>query len=127
MTALCAALRNDVPTVADLGKLPSGLPVCTLPDVPFDLDLLRFIFLPALAIAMVGLRESLMAAGAVDDLSGTPSSKDSEARGLGLANVAASLFGGIAGCGMIGQTVSNVKYGGRGRLSTLAAREFCCC
>lgn len=57
----------------------------------------------------------------VDDQTGTPSDKNAEARGLGLANIAASLFGGIAGCGMIGQTVSNVKYGGRGRLSTLAA------
>lgn len=121
LTALCAALRIDVPTVADLGTLPSGLPLFALPAVPFDLDLLRIIFLPALAIAMVGLLESLMTAGVVDDQTGTPSNKDSEARGLGLANVAASLFGGIAGCGMIGQTVSNVKYGGRGRLSTMAA------
>ncbi|MTH78006.1 SulP family inorganic anion transporter [Paracoccus aestuariivivens] len=121
LTALCMAMKIDVPRVADLGKLPEGLPVFALPDVTLDLDLLRVIFLPALAIAMVGLLESLMTASVVDDQTGTPSDKDAEARGLGLANVAASMFGGIAGCGMIGQTVSNVKYGGRGRLSTMAA------
>lgn len=121
LTALCSALNIDVPRVADLGQLPTGLPMFALPDVPFDMGLLNIIVLPALAIAMVGLLESLMTAGVVDDQTGTPSNKDAEARGLGLANVATSLFGGIAGCGMIGQTVSNVKYGGRGRLSTMAA------
>lgn len=121
LTALCWALDIAVPRVADLGRLPDGLPVFHLPAVPPTLDMLGIIFAPALAIAMVGLLESLMTAGVVDDQTGTPSSKDAEARGLGLANVTASLFGGIAGCGMIGQTVSNVKYGGRGRLSTLAA------
>jgi SulP family sulfate permease len=121
LTLLCSALGIDLPRVADLGKLPEGLPVFSLPDVSPSLELLNTIFMPALAIAMVGLLESLMTAGVVDDQTGTPSDKNAEARGLGLANVAASLFGGIAGCGMIGQTVSNVKYGGRGRLSTLVA------
>ncbi len=121
ITAVCSGLGIDVARVADLGRLPDGMPVFHLPDVPVSLDLLGIIFAPALAIAMVGLLESLMTASVVDDQTGTPSEKNVEARGLGLANVAASLFGGIAGCGMIGQTVSNVKYGGRGRLSTMAA------
>ncbi|MDB5660618.1 MAG: SulP family inorganic anion transporter [Cypionkella sp.] len=121
LTALCSALNIAVPRIADLGQLPDGLPMFAWPNVAINLELLNIIFLPALAIAMVGLLESLMTAGVVDDQTGTPSNKDAEARGLGLANVATSLFGGIAGCGMIGQTVSNVKYGGRGRLSTLAA------
>ncbi|WP_134681037.1 SulP family inorganic anion transporter [Paracoccus ravus] len=121
LTALCSGLGIEVPRVADLGHLPDGLPVFALPDVPVNLDMLAIVFLPALAIATVGLLESLMTASVVDDLTATPSDKNAEARGLGLANVAASLFGGIAGCGMIGQTVSNVKYGGRGRLSTMAA------
>ena len=121
LTAVCSTAGIDVPRVSDLGALPDGLPAFHIPDVPWGLDLLGIIFAPALAIAMVGLLESLMTAGVVDDQTGTPSDKNAEARGLGLANVAASLFGGIAGCGMIGQTVSNVKYGGRGRLSTLAA------
>ncbi|MBD9529072.1 SulP family inorganic anion transporter [Paracoccus sp. PAR01] len=121
LTTVCITLGIGVPRVSDLGTLPEGLPVLHIPDVVLGPDLLNVIFAPALAIAMVGLLESLMTAGVVDDLTGTPSEKNTEARGLGLANVAASLLGGIAGCGMIGQTVSNVKYGGRGRLSTLAA------
>ena len=121
LTLLAEIAGLPVARVADLGALPSGLPVFALPQVSLSLDLLKIIFLPALAIAMVGLLESLMTARVVDDLTKTTSNPDAEARGLGLANIAASLFGGIAGCGMIGQTVSNVKYGGRGRLSTLAA------
>ncbi|NPD17034.1 SulP family inorganic anion transporter [Xinfangfangia sp. D13-10-4-6] len=121
LSLVCSGLGLGVPRVADLGTLPDGLPAFHLPAVPLDLSLLNIIFVPALAIAMVGILESLMTAGVVDDQTGTPSNKNAEARGLGLANVAASLFGGIAGCGMIGQTVSNVKYGGRGRLSTMAA------
>nr|WP_315243490.1 SulP family inorganic anion transporter [uncultured Albidiferax sp.] len=111
-------------TVADLGLLPDALPVLALPSVPFSLETLRLIALPAFAIAMVGLLESLMTASVVDELTDTPSAKNRECSGLGMANVAASLFGGIAGCGMIGQTVSNVRYGGRGRLSTLFAGAF---
>ncbi|MFZ4287458.1 SulP family inorganic anion transporter [Variovorax sp. HJSM1_2] len=111
-------------TVADLGLLPDALPSFALPQVPFSLETLRLIALPALAIAMVGLLESMMTASVVDDLTDTPSSKSRECAGLGMANLAASFFGGIAGCGMIGQTVSNVRYGGRGRLSTLFAGVF---
>ncbi|ARO14470.1 sulfate transporter [Ketogulonicigenium robustum] len=121
LTALCWVFGIAVPRVYDLGQMPQGLPAFKLPEVAIDWALLQIIALPALAIAMVGLLESLMTATVVDDQTGTPSDKNAEARGLGLANIAASLFGGIAGCGMIGQTVSNVKYGGRGRLSTLAA------
>lgn len=121
LSVICSTLGIELPRVSDLGTLPDGLPVFHVPDVPVGFDLLNIIFAPAMAIAMVGLLESLMTAGVVDDQTGTPSNKNAEARGLGLANVVASLFGGIAGCGMIGQTVSNVKYGGRGRLSTLAA------
>jgi SulP family sulfate permease len=95
-----------------------------LPQLPLDLQTLRIIAMPALAIAMVGLLESMMTARVVDELTDTPSSKNRECTGLGIANIATSLFGGIAGCGMIGQTVGNVKYGGRGRLSTLFAGVF---
>lgn len=121
LTILSISLQLPVMTVADLGKLPDSLPVFEWPDVPLTFETLKIIAGPALAIAMVGLLESMMTASVVDDLTGTPSSKNRECTGLGLANTAASLFGGIAGCGMIGQTVSNVKYGGRGRLSTLFA------
>lgn len=124
LTVASISLQLPVMTIADLGKLPDSLPVFGLPAVPITLETLSIIAGPALAIAMVGLLESMMTASVVDDLTGTPSSKNRECTGLGIANTAASLFGGIAGCGMIGQTVSNVKYGGRGRLSTLFAGAF---
>jgi SulP family sulfate permease len=121
LTLGAVVLQLPVMTVADLGTLPDALPAFAWPSVPLTMETLQIIAGPALAIAMVGLLESMMTASVVDDLTDTPSSKNRECTGLGIANVAASLFGGIAGCGMIGQTVSNVKYGGRGRLSTLFA------
>jgi SulP family sulfate permease len=124
LTVLATALNLPLHTVADLGKLPDTLPLFALPEVPASLETLRIIALPALAIAMVGLLESVLTAAVVDELTGTPSDKNRECTGLGLANIASSLFGGIAGCGMIGQAVGNVKYGGRGRLSTLFAGVF---
>ncbi len=124
LTVIASWFGLPLKTVADLGTLPDALPVFAWLDVPFTLDTLRLIALPALAIAMVGLLESMMTASVVDELTDTPSSKNRECSGLGFANIAASFFGGIAGCGMIGQTVSNVRYGGRGRLSTLFAGAF---
>ncbi|MDM9627915.1 SulP family inorganic anion transporter [Rhizobium sp. S152] len=124
LTIAAVTLHLPVMTVADLGRLPDSLPIFAWPDVPLTLDTLKIIAGPAFAIAMVGLLESMMTASVVDDLTATTSSKNRECTGLGLANAASSLFGGIAGCGMIGQTVSNVKYGGRGRLSTLFAGAF---
>lgn len=121
LTVIAVGFDLPVKTVADLGKLPDSLPVFAWPMVPLNLETLEIIIGPALAIAMVGMLESLMTASVVDDLTATTSSKDRECTGLGLANIASSMFGGISGCGMIGQTVSNVKYGGRGRLSTLFA------
>ncbi|WP_218240812.1 SulP family inorganic anion transporter [Comamonas fluminis] len=124
LTVLSSALGLPLKTVADLGHLPDSLPLFALPEVPASLQTLRIIALPALAIAMVGLLESVLTAAVVDDMTGTPSNKNHECTGLGLANMTASVFGGIAGCGMIGQAVGNVKYGGRGRLSTLFAGVF---
>ena len=124
LSLLSASLGLGLPTVADLGQLPDTLPMFGLPEVPLSLQTLQIIALPALAIAMVGLLESVLTAAVVDELTDTPSNKNRECSGLGLANIAASCFGGIAGCGMIGQAVGNVKYGGRGRLSTLFAGVF---
>ena len=124
LTLLGSFMGLPLKTVADLGHLPDSLPLLALPEIPASLETLRIIALPALAIAMVGLLESVLTAAVVDDLTGTPSNKSRECTGLGMANVSASLFGGIAGCGMIGQAVGNVKYGGRGRLSTLFAGVF---
>ena len=124
LTLLGSFMGLPLKTVADLGHLPDSLPLLALPEIPASLETLRIVALPALAIAMVGLLESVLTAAVVDDLTGTPSNKSRECTGLGLANVSASLFGGIAGCGMIGQAVGNVKYGGCGRLSTLFAGVF---
>ena len=124
LTAFSVAVPMPLHTVADLGRLPGTLPTLLLPRVPFTLDTVRIVAPFALAMAVVGLLESMMTASVVDDLTETTSSKSRECTGLGLANMAAGLFGGIAGCGMIGQTVGNIRYGGRGRLSTLVAGVF---
>ena len=124
LTAISFVEPMPLRTVADLGRLPSSLPGFVLPHVPLSWQTLRIVAPYALAMAVVGLLESMMTATVVDDLTDTTSSKARECTGLGLANIAAGLFGGIAGCGMIGQTVGNVRYGGRGRLSTLVAGLF---
>ncbi|RYM10325.1 SulP family inorganic anion transporter [Sphingobium cupriresistens] len=124
LTAVNMAFPMPIHTVADLGRLPSSLPSFAFPVIPLAWQTLTIITPYALAMAAVGLLESMMTASVVDDLTETSSSKARECTGLGLANVAAGMFGGIAGCGMIGQTVGNVRYGGRGRLSTLVAGVF---
>jgi SulP family sulfate permease len=124
LTAVSIAFPMPIRTVADLGRLPDALPHFGFPAVPLDWTTLSIVAPYALAMAAVGLLESMMTARVVDDLTETSSSKARECTGLGLANMAAGLFGGIAGCGMIGQTVGNVRYGGRGRLSTLVAGLF---
>lgn len=124
LTVISIAVPMPIHTVADLGRLPASLPHFRFPDIAFSLETLRIVGPYAFAMAAVGLLESMMTASVVDDLTETSSSKSQECTGLGLANVAAGLFGGIAGCGMIGQTVGNVRYGGRGRLSTLVAGVF---
>ena len=124
LTAVSVAFPMPLRTIADLGRLPDALPAFALPAVPIEWRTLGIVATYALAMAAVGLLESLMTARVVDDLTESGSDKAREATGLGLANVAAGLFGGIAGCGMIGQTVGNVRYGGRGRLSTLVAGVF---
>lgn len=124
LTVIAAIFPMPIHVVADLGRLPSALPSFAIPQVPVSFETLEIVAPYAFAIAAVGLLESMMTASVVDDLTETSSSKARECTGLGLANMAAGLFGGIAGCGMIGQTVGNVRYGGRGRLSTLVAGVF---
>ncbi len=124
LTAIAMWFPMPLKTVGDLGRLPDSLPSFGLPDVPFGWDTLRIVAPYAFAMAAVGLLESMMTANVVDELTETRSSKARECTGLGLANVAAGAFGGIAGCGMIGQTVGNVRYGGTGRLSTMVAGVF---
>ena len=121
LTGLAMLLGLDIRTVGDMGELPDTLPIFLWPDVPLNLETL-FIILPyAAPLAVVGLLESLMTATIVDDLTDTTSDKNRECKGQGIANIASGLVGGMAGCAMIGQSVINVKSGGRGRLSTFVA------
>ncbi|MBU8537253.1 SulP family inorganic anion transporter [Falsiroseomonas tokyonensis] len=124
MTAAAIWLGLDVRTVGDMGALPSELPAFLLPDVPLSWETLRIILPYSATLAVVGLLESLMTAQIVDDMTDTGSDKIRESYGQGFANLVAGCFGGMAGCAMIGQSVINVKSGGRGRLSTLWAGLF---
>lgn len=114
----------DVRTVADLGELPDALPVLLWPQVPLNFETLWIILPTSVAVAAVGLLESLLTASIVDQMTDTTSDKNRESIGQGIANIASGLFGGMAGCAMIGQSVINVKSGGRTRLSTFTAGAF---
>ncbi|MFH9815567.1 SulP family inorganic anion transporter [Streptomyces sp. NPDC017230] len=125
LTVITVAAGIAVPTVGDKGELPSSLPVPGLPDVPFTLDTLTTIAPYALAMALVGLMESLMTAKLVDDITDTRSNKTRESIGQGVANIVTGFFGGMGGCAMIGQTMINVRVSGaRTRLSTFLAGSF---
>ncbi|EKF42024.1 sulfate permease [Nitratireductor indicus C115] len=124
LTAISIAFGLDVRTVGDMGELPSTFPTFLLPDVPLNFETLRIILPYSAAVAAVGLLESLMTASLVDELTDTRSDKNQECIGQGLANAATGFIGGMAGCAMIGQSMINVKSGGRGRLSCFVAGVF---
>lgn len=124
LTAVAIFSGLDLRTVGDLGIIKQSLPSFFIPDVPFTFETLKIIFPYSIALAIVGLLESLLTSSIVDDMTGTESNKNKEARGQGIANMINGFFGGMAGCAMIGQSVINVKSGGRGRLSTLVAGVF---
>jgi SulP family sulfate permease len=121
LTGLSMALGLDIRTVGDMGQLPDSLPAFLIPNVPLNLETLQIILPYSVTLMVVGLLESLMTATIVDDMTDTKSDKNRECVGQGVANVATGFIGGMAGCAMIGQSVINVKSGGRGRLSTLTA------
>lgn len=124
LTAISMFMGLDIRTVGDMGELPSTLPVFLIPDIPFNLETLLIILPYSAAVAAVGLLESLMTATIVDELTDTSSDKNRECIGQGIANTATGFIGGMAGCAMIGQSMINVKSGGRGRLSTFCAGIF---
>ncbi|MCK5905342.1 MAG: SulP family inorganic anion transporter, partial [Gammaproteobacteria bacterium] len=124
LTGVCTYLQPDIRTVGDMGELPDTLPIFLWPEVPLTLETLKIILPYSVPLAVVGLLESLMTATIVDDLTDTPSEKNRECKAQGLANIGAGLMGGMAGCAMIGQSIINIKSGGRGRLSTLVAGCF---
>jgi SulP family sulfate permease len=121
LTAISLLFHVDTRTVADLGALPNALPTLLIPDVPFTFATLEIIFPYSVAVAAVGLLESLLTASIVDQMTDTSSDNNRESIGQGIANLVSGFFGGMAGCAMIGQSVINVKSGGRTRLSTFAA------
>jgi SulP family sulfate permease len=121
LTGASIYLGLNIHKVGDMGELPNSLPVFLMPDVPFNLETLRIILPYSLTLMVVGLLESLMTATIVDEMTDTKSNKNRECVGQGVANIATGFIGGMAGCAMIGQSVINVKSGGRKRLSTLIA------
>ncbi|AEF55074.1 SulP family inorganic anion transporter [Marinomonas posidonica] len=121
LTAFAMTYGLDIRTVGDMGELPDTLPIFLWPDVPLNFETLWIILPYSLGLAVVGLLESMMTATIVDEFTDTNSDKNRECKGQGVANITSGLLGGMAGCAMIGQSVINVKSGGRGRLSTFIA------
>lgn len=121
MTCVTVFGGIEVNTVGDMGNITSSLPIFHIPDILFNWDTLAIIFPVSLTLAIVGLLESLLTATIIDEATNTKSDKNKEVRGQGIANTVTGFFGGMAGCAMIGQSVINVKSGGRGRLSTMVA------
>ena len=124
LSAFVMLLKVDVRTVGDMGQMPTTLPMFHLPVVPLTWETFAIIAPVSATLAFVGLLESLLTANLLDDITDTPSDKDRETRGQGIANILSPLFGGMAGCAMIGQSIINVTSGARGRLSTLWAGLF---
>ena len=124
MTSVALISGVKLQTIGDLGTMPNSLPIFFLPDIPFSFETLKIILPYSLALSIVGLLESLLTSQVLDDMTDTPSNKNREARGQGIANFITGFFGGMAGCALIGQSIINIKSGGRGRLSTLTAGVF---
>ncbi|QFI38512.1 SulP family inorganic anion transporter [Moritella marina ATCC 15381] len=124
LTVLSQVIGLDIRTVGDMGELPDALPIFLWPEVPLTLDTLWIILPYALGLSVVGLLESMMTATIVDDLTDTKSDRNRECKAQGIANIGAGLMGGMAGCAMIGQSIINIKSGGRGRLSSFSAGVF---
>ena len=121
ITVIVFIFDIDIQTLGDMGTITSTLPSFLIPNIPFNLETLAIIFPYALSVSIVGIVESLLTAQLVDEMTQTDSDKNQECVGQGLANIVSGFFGGIAGCGMIGQTMVNMNYGGRGRLSSVVA------
>ncbi|MBC3217248.1 SulP family inorganic anion transporter [Serratia fonticola] len=127
LTAISIGLGLEIRTVGDMGELPDSLPIFLIPDVPLNLNTLMIILPYSAGLAVVGLLESMMTATIVDDLTDTASDKNRECKAQGIANICTAFIGGMAGCAMIGQSIINIKSGGRGRLSTLTAGVVLLC
>jgi SulP family sulfate permease len=121
LTIVAVVFGMDIHRVGDMGALPDALPRFLVPDVPWNWETAKIVLPTAATLAVVGLLESMMTLQIVNDMTDTRADKNRECMGQGIANIATGFIGGMAGCAMIGQSVINVKSGGRGRLSTLVA------
>ena len=124
LTVVAVFSGANLSTVGDMGTITTTLPTFLIPDIPLNMETLMIILPYSLALAVVGLMESLMTAQLLDEMTDSDSNKDVEARGQGIANIINGFFGGMAGCAMIGQSIINVVSGARGRLSTFVAGAF---
>ena len=124
LTGVSMAIRLNLQTVGDLGAITRSLPMFSIPNVPFNIETFKIVFPYSIALAIVGLLETLLTSSIIDDMTETEGNKHKEAKGQGIANIITGFFGGMTGCAMIGQSVINVKSGGRGRLSTFVAGVF---
>lgn len=124
MSLVAVWLHLDIKTVGEMGELGNTPPMFHIPQIDPSWSMLMTILPVSVSLALVGLLESLLTATIVDDMTESKSSKNAEARGQGIANIVNGFFGGMAGCAMIGQSVINIKSGGRGRLSTFTAGAF---
>ena len=124
LSAVAIFMNADLKSVGDMGTISQTLPTFLLPDIPLNFETLQIILPYSLALAVVGLMESLLTAQILDDMTDSESDKNREAKGQGIANIVNGFFGGMAGCAMIGQSIINVKSGARGRISTFVSGAF---
>ncbi len=117
-------LSIDTRLVGDIASIKGSFPPFHIPDVPFDWETLKIVFPYAVVMALVGLIESLLTLNLIDDLTETQGQPNRECIGQGLANTVTGVFSGMGGCAMVGQSIINIRSGGRGRLSGIAAALF---
>ena len=120
-TAAVLLLGLDTRTVGDISPIGGVFPPFHFPDVPLDFEMIKIVFPYAIVMALVGLIESLLTLNLIDDLTETTGRPNKECIGQGVANTVTGFFGGMGGCAMVGQSLINIKSGGRGRLSGIVA------
>jgi SulP family sulfate permease len=123
-TVLVLGFKIDIPSVGDLASVKGGLPNFLIPNVPFNLVTLKIIFPYAFILSSIGLIESLLTLNLVGEITNKRGGASQECLAQGLANTVTGFFGGMGGCAMIGQSMINVKSGGRTRIAGIAAALF---
>ena len=124
VAALVIGIGLDVPRVGDLASIEGGLPMFHIPMVPLNWETFEIILPYALILAAIGLIESLLTLNLVGEITGKRGGASQECIAQGTANVVTGFFGGMGGCAMIGQSMINVKSGGRTRIAGIAAALF---